>query len=80
MTGDYGYKIMKKQSVNYQRAKDMVLQDRLEINNDEFCRELKGFLENYFTFEKLTVNFVEGRTSDVVFCVTVSAVKNARSI
>lgn len=63
------------QSQVYMRAKNMVDQDKLDINREDFFKSLKNFLSNYLTFSTLTVDVVENSSRKVVLCVTVDGVK-----
>lgn len=63
------------QSQVYMRAKNMVDQDKLDINREDFFKSLKNFLSNYLTFSTLTVDVVENSSCKVVLCVTVDGVK-----
>jgi len=63
------------QSEVYMRARNMVEQDKLDINREDFFKSLKNFLSNYLTFSTLTVDVVENSSRKLVLCVTVDGVK-----
>ena len=63
------------QSEVYLRAKNMVEQDKLDINRDDFCKNLKNFLSEYLSFSSLTLDILENKSRQVVICVTVNGVK-----
>ena len=63
------------QSEVYERAKNMVEQDKLDVNRDDFCKNLKNFLSDYLSFTSLTVDLLENKSRQVVICVTVDGVK-----
>lgn len=63
------------QSQVYMRAKNMVDQDKLDVNREDFFKSLKNFLSNYLTFSTLTVDVVESDSRKLVLCVTVDGVK-----
>ncbi len=64
-----------KQSRNFQRAQNLVMQDKFDFRKDAFCKELSEFLQNYFTFDSLTVDVVEGKRADMIVCINVENVK-----
>ena len=59
----------------YLRAKNMVEQDKLDINREDFSKNLKNFLSEYMSFTSLTVDLVENSSRQLVLCVTVDGVK-----
>ena len=59
----------------YLRAKNMVDQDKLDINREDFSKNLKNFLADYMSFSALTVDLVENSSRKLVLCVTVDGVK-----
>ena len=59
----------------YLRAKNMVEQDKLGLNREDFCKNLKNFLSNYLSFSSLMLDILENRSCQVVICVTVDGVK-----
>ena len=63
------------QSDVYLRAKNMVEQDKLDLNREDFSKNLKNFLSEYLSFSTLTVDVVENRSRKLVICVTVDGVK-----
>ncbi|MCM1289380.1 MAG: hypothetical protein NC132_01830 [Corallococcus sp.] len=63
------------QSQVYLRAKNMVDQDKLDINREDFAKNLKNFLTDYMSFSALTVDIVENKSRKLVLCVTVDGVK-----
>ncbi len=66
-----------KQSQNYLRAQNLVMQDKFDFRKDVFCKELSAFLQNYFMFDSLSVDVVEGRRTDVIICINVENVKKS---
>ncbi len=66
-----------KQSQNFQRAQNLVMQDKFDFRKDVFCKELSAFLKNYFTFDSLTVDVVEGKRTDMIICVNVENIKKS---
>lgn len=65
----------RQQSEMYLRAKNMVDNDKLDINREVFAKNLKNFLSDYMTFTSLTVDVVENKSRKLVLCVTVDGVK-----
>ena len=59
----------------YERAKNMVEQDKLDLNRDDFCKNLKNFLSNYLSFSSLTVDLIENKSRKMVICITVDGIK-----
>ena len=67
--------VVNQQSKVYQRAQKMVEQDKLDINQEEYCKSLKNFLSNYLSFSSLRLDLIENKSRQVVICVTVDDVK-----
>lgn len=65
---------------NYQRAQNMVLQDKFNFASEQFCKELSDFLSDHFSYDSLTVNAVEGKSNNLVVCINVNNVKNSRTV
>ncbi len=66
-----------KQSRNFQRAQNLVLQDKFDFGKDVFCKELSAFLQNYFTFDSLSVDVVEGKRTDMIVNINVENIKKS---
>lgn len=71
---------MKNQSINFQRAQNMLLQDKFNFHRQQFAKDLANFLSDYFTYDGLALDVVEGKTCDLVICVNVSNVKKTRVV
>lgn len=71
---------MKKQNQNFVRAQNLVMRDKFEMNQDQFAKDLNNFLSDYFLYDSLTVEVVEGASNDMVICVNVRNVKNSRVV
>lgn len=65
---------------NFLRAKNMVLQDKFDFSQETFCKELTAFLNNYFVFDSLIVDAVQGKSNNLVLCVNVKNVKKSRTV
>ncbi len=71
---------MKRQNKEYLRAQSMVLQDKFDFRDDAFCKDLNGFLSNYFTFDAVRVDVVEGKKTNLIVCINVDNVKKSRTV
>lgn len=71
---------MKRQNQNFVRAQNLVMRDKFEMNQDQFAKDLNNFLSDYFLYDSLTVEVVEGTSNDMVICVNVRNVKNSRVV
>ncbi len=67
-------------SDNFVRAKNMVMQDKFDFAQEQFCKELTNFLSNYFVFDGLTLDAVQGKSNNLVLCVNVKNVKKSRTL
>ena len=47
---------MKNQSINFQRAQNMLLQDKFNFHRQQFAKDLANFLSDYFTFDGLALD------------------------
>lgn len=71
---------MKRQSNNFIRAKNMVVQDKFDFHQEQFSKELNNFLSNYFQFDSLSVDVTEGQKSKMVICINISNVKKTHIV
>lgn len=70
----------KSHSENFRRAKDMVLSDKFDFASERFVKQLSDFLSDYFVYDSLTVDAVEGKSNNLVLCINVHNVKNSRTL
>lgn len=70
----------KSHSENFRRAKDMVLSDKFDFAVEGFSKQLSDFLSDYFVYDSLTVDAVEGKSNNLVLCINVHNVKNSRTL
>lgn len=71
---------MKRQSNDFLRAKNMVVQDKFDFHQEQFSKDLRNFLSNYFQFDSINVEVCEGQKSKMVICVNISNVKKTHVV
>lgn len=69
-----------KQNTEFLRAKNMVIADKFDFQKETFCKELTAFLSDYFRFDGLTVDILEGERHNMLLYVSVENVKKTRTV
>lgn len=66
---------MKKQSCDYERAKAMVLNDKFNYRQDDFCGELSSLVSRYMEFDAMTVETCRGSSNNMIINISVKKIK-----
>lgn len=66
---------MKKQSIDYERAKAMVLSDNFNYRQTDFFAELTKLVAKYMEYDALTVETSRGSTNNMLINISVKKVK-----
>lgn len=66
---------MAKQTVNFERAKAMVLNDKFNYRKTEFFEELSKLVSRYMEYDGLTVETSVGKSNNMIINISVKKVK-----